>query len=65
MKIKLQQAITKLDEVRDGAIDLAKVNFKVAVEEFKKSLDLQKYLNSYGMGSFNITCDDMRRYFIG
>lgn len=62
MKTELKQAITKLEEVRDGDMDIVKVNSKAAVEEFKKSFELQEFLNTYYMGSFNMAYNDMREY---
>lgn len=44
------------------AIDLAKVNSKAIVKEFKKSLKLQEYLNFYRISLFNMTCEDTRRH---
>lgn len=62
MKTKLKQVVIELEKASDGTINLAKMNSRVATEEFKYSLELQKHLNSYGMGSFNMACEDMRKY---
>lgn len=55
LKIGLKQAVTELEGVKNGAVDLAEVNSKAAVEKFKKSPELQEYLNSYRMGSLNMS----------
>lgn len=41
-----------MDEYKDGAIDFVELISKIIVEKFKKSPELQEYLNSYGMGLF-------------
>lgn len=41
--------MTELNKTRDGTINLAEVNSKVAVEEFKKSPVLQEYLILVGL----------------
>lgn len=50
LKIKLKQAMTELKEAKDGAVDLEKANSKVTIKEYKKSFELQEFLNTYGMG---------------
>lgn len=41
---------------------MVKVKSKAVVKEFKKSLELQENLNSYGMGFFNMDCEDIWKY---
>lgn len=62
LKTKLKQTVIKFDEARYKEINLAEVHSKAAIEDFKKSLELQEYMNSYGIGSFNMACEDIREY---
>lgn len=62
MKSEFKQAKAKLDKPRDNAIDMVGKNAQDAMKEFKKSNKLQEYLNSYGVGSFKMACEDLRRY---
>lgn len=52
----------ELDKAGDSAINMAEEDAYDAVEEFKKSKELQEYLNSYGAESFDMAYEDLRRY---
>lgn len=60
LKRELNQTRAMLD--KDSAIDPVGENAHAANEEFKKSNDLQEYLNSYGVSSFEMAYKDLRRY---
>lgn len=46
----------------DRAVDFVKVKSKVTMDEFKKGLEFQKFLNVYVVGSFNMAYNDMKCY---
>lgn len=62
LKGELKQSQTKLEEAREGAVEIAAKNSKTTVEEFKTSNGLQEYLHSYRVDTYNITCEDFRKY---
>lgn len=58
----LKQFAVELEEVKDEVMDLTQANSKATIKEFKEGPEFQKFLHTYAMGSFNMACNDMRRY---
>lgn len=48
--------------MRDGAVNLVVSNAQATIEQYKTGLEIQKFLMTYRVGSFNMVFDDMRRY---
>lgn len=59
---KLQQTKTELEEARDGAVTFVEENSQAAIEQYKKRLEFQDFINNYVVGAFNMACQDMRGY---
>lgn len=51
-----------MKEARDKAVDLTELNSKAVTNQYKKGPELQEFLNTYGMGFFNMVCNDIRKY---
>lgn len=62
LKGKLKQTLTELEEAWDGAIKFTESNSKVVVKDFKRSDELWHYLLSYGVGSYDMACEDFHKY---
>lgn len=52
----------ELDKARDNVINTIGENTHDAITKFKKRKELQEYLNSYGVGSFEMACENLKRY---
>lgn len=59
---ELKQSQIELKEAREGEIKLVLINSKTALEAFKRSNELQQYLFFYGVGSYDMACEDLSKY---
>lgn len=64
LKIELRQTKTKLEGARNGVVNLVELNAQTTINKYKKCPGIQEFLNTYEVGSFNLSYDDMWRFLI-